>query len=126
MPGFHDITGHCCNDLKAVKPVGKDKSGHMLWECVCLKCGNKRIINYVQFMHSKTKDCGCTPCRGNDLTGKTFGNLTAIKIVGRSKGGYHIWLCKCESCGKKVTRTSRQLYRKNYPNRIPKCPICGD
>lgn len=34
-----------------------------------------------------------------DLTGMKFGKLTALKVVGRSKAGKLMWLCKCE-CGK--------------------------
>lgn len=40
--------------------------------------------------------------RINDLTGKKFGKLTAIKRVGKSKQGRYLWLCKCECGGEKV------------------------
>ena len=33
-----------------------------------------------------------------DLTGQRFGKLVAIKMVGKNKSGYQMWLCKCD-CG---------------------------
>lgn len=35
----------------------------------------------------------------NDLSGKPFGRLTAIRISGKNKYGHTLWLCKCD-CGK--------------------------
>lgn len=34
----------------------------------------------------------------NDITGKTFGRLTAIKTVGKNYRNSYLWLCQC-SCG---------------------------
>ena len=34
----------------------------------------------------------------NDLTGKTFGQLTAVKAVAKEGSRKHFWLCRC-SCG---------------------------
>jgi hypothetical protein len=42
------------------------------------------------------------------LTGKKFGKLTAIKIVGRSNAGKMIWLCECE-CGNQTKVVSNSL-----------------
>ncbi len=33
-----------------------------------------------------------------DITGQKFGRLTAIRVVGKTKNGITIWLCKCD-CG---------------------------
>lgn len=44
--------------------------------------------------------------RINDITGKKFGKLTAIKRVGKSKRGRYLWLCKCECGGEKVVEHS--------------------
>lgn len=43
-----------------------------------------------------------------DLTGMTFGNLTAVGQAGNDKRGYAVWACTC-SCGKSVAVTSRWL-----------------
>lgn len=42
-----------------------------------------------------------------DLTNKVFGQLTAIKDVGK-RGGHRLWLCQCD-CGKERTVKSSQL-----------------
>lgn len=36
-----------------------------------------------------------------DLTGKIFGKLTALHVVGLTKSGHKQWHCKCE-CGNEV------------------------
>lgn len=40
-----------------------------------------------------------------DLTGKRFGKLVALRVVGKTKGRHAIWLCRCE-CGneKRIVR----------------------
>lgn len=42
-----------------------------------------------------------------DLTGKRFGRLIVIKLIGR-KNGKHIWLCECD-CGKEKLITKYDL-----------------
>lgn len=44
----------------------------------------------------------------NDLTGMRFGNLTALKEVGRSKDRHILWECICD-CGKTVIVQSNRL-----------------
>lgn len=120
--GYRDIKGCRCGDgaLEAVEPVGKDKSGHYIWRCVCHKCGRTKNVNYVQFMKGKMKDCGCTPARGYDLTGKEVGALTVIEPAGYDSAKRRTWIVRCCMCRKKSTMTARQLLREN-----PRCPICG-
>lgn len=43
-----------------------------------------------------------------DLTGKTFGYLTAIKLLPKNKSGKNRWLCRCK-CGKYATPTTHRL-----------------
>lgn len=121
-PGFKNIKGYRCGGgaLEAIEPVGKDKSGHYVWRCLCHKCGRTKNVNYVQFMKGKTKDCGCTPAHGYDLAGIEKGAITVIEIAGRNSSGRRIWLVRCSMCRRKSTMTTRQLLRDN-----PRCPICG-
>ena len=49
-----------------------------------------------EFIDIKERRCGRPVA---DKTGKRFGRLVAIKIVGKSDNGARIWLCKCD-CGK--------------------------
>ena len=43
-----------------------------------------------------------------DLTGQTFGKLTAVSLAGRDKSGKCTWLCKCE-CGTEKTAAGNSL-----------------
>jgi hypothetical protein len=52
------------------------------------------LVNFSNNVELNT----CTMGIIKDLTGQTFGRLTAIKIVGTSKDRHKIWLCECE-CG---------------------------
>lgn len=47
-----------------------------------------------------------------DITGLTFGKLTALKIVNITKNGYCIWRCRCE-CGNIVDVRGTSLRSKN-------------
>lgn len=121
MGTYRDMTGYRCGALRAVREVGKDKHGHSLWECVCEKCGRKKVVNYVALVAGKMKDCGCTPARGYDLTGETYGTMTVVKPVGLNASRERVWQVRCEVCRKKSTRTVKQLMRTEHPA----CPICG-
>lgn len=46
----------------------------------------------------------------NDLTGRTFGELTVLKEDGRNSSGNVAWLCKC-SCGRKKRVGGSHLLR---------------
>src|SRR5690242_8934487 len=39
--------------------------------------------------------------RTKDLSGQVFGLLTAVRVVGRNKAGYCLWLCRCQCGGEK-------------------------
>ena len=45
-----------------------------------------------------------------DITGQTFGELTAIKMTGIKSGKNLQWYCKC-SCGKEIKAFERELLR---------------
>lgn len=45
-----------------------------------------------------------------DITGQTFGRLTAISLIGSKVGVSAVWRCRCE-CGAEVTKQSRDLRR---------------
>lgn len=118
---FVDLTGHRCGALRAVRPVGKDRYGHYLWECVCEKCGRKKTVSYVQFKAGKMRDCGCTPARGYDITGEEKGHLTAVKPVGLDGKRRRVWQFRCSVCRKKSVMTASKFVNSEHP----RCPICG-
>ena len=125
MSKMRDLKGYRKGALIAVKPVGKDKHGHYLWEVLCQKCGKTKVMNSVQLLDDKpTKDCGCTPVSGYDLTGQDMGTFTVINPVGNDKKRSRLWLCRCRICGKKCVLPTPRLTGTSGKN-IAACPACG-
>ena len=91
---------------------GAHRSGYAKarWRCRC-DCGNEVVVVGNSLRRGMTQSCGCArkehmrevgkmPNPGHkkrDLTGMRFGNLTVIRIAGKSRVGT-TWLCKCD-CG---------------------------
>ena len=84
-----DIAGKQFGDI-FVESFAYTKQGSTYWNCIC-GCGKKFVAS------GNTKSCGCS--RGKhgsshpffkDISGKTFGNLTALKPL---DGRY--WLFHC-------------------------------
>lgn len=67
---------------------------------------------------SDIEDLYCSKFKGEDLSGREFGSLTAISHIGRGK--YVRWNCKC-CCGNSCLKSPQQL--KSDPN--AKCPKCN-
>ena len=106
------------------------EKGEKKWHCRC-ECGTERYVVERSLVHGGSLSCGClrkeraTEAMFNDLTGKTFGELTVIKRLDNGKN--HIrWLCRC-SCGEKYevsgyllttgrrTHCGSRKHEKNYP-----------
>lgn len=125
MGRSRDLKGYRKGALVAVKPVSKDKHGHIIWEVLCEKCGKTKTMSSVQLLDGKpTKDCGCTPVRGYDLTGQDAGTFTVIKPVGHDKQRVRLWLCRCRICGAKCTLPTYKLTGTGG-KRVADCPSCG-
>ena len=90
-----------------ISPKGKHESK---WLCKC-DCGNEKIIRQSDLRSGRTKSCGrCKSYlkeqntekilynRFKDITGQTFGRLTALYRVGKNKQNNAVWHCKCQ-CG---------------------------
>ncbi len=101
-----DLKGQRFGILTAIKPI-HTPSQRMKWLCEC-DCGNT-IKRSPDNLHRATNQssCGCIKADNNrkrglerclDLTGKTFGLLTAIKVVSRKPSGSRLWFCQCK-CG---------------------------
>ena len=45
---------------------------------------------------------------GKDISGQRFGRLVAIEPIGRAKGGYIAWRCKCD-CGNEIVSSLKYL-----------------
>lgn len=92
-----DLTGKRFGMLKASSPTEQRKDGSIVWECLC-DCGNVCYVTSHNLVRGDTKSCGCLRSLNSDLTGRHFGKLLALKIIGESHGR-PLWLCECE-CGK--------------------------
>jgi hypothetical protein len=88
-----DIVGLKFNSLLVEEELDR-RSGHRFFRCVC-DCGKEKITSYQHLVRGDTKNCG--DHRSEDLTGRTFGQLTVLERIKVNRG--HNWRCKC-SCGK--------------------------
>lgn len=102
-----DLTGKKFGKLVVLEYVEKNDKGQHLWKCKC-ECGNTVIKNGKLLQNGHIKSCGCMQ-KAKDLTGMTFGNLTAIKKTQR-KNRNTLWLCKCK-CGNEVECYQYNLQR---------------
>jgi hypothetical protein len=99
-----DLTGQPFGHLVAREVVIKD--GKRLWLCEC-DCG-RTIITTASKLRSYRRSCGCKQPKSKDITDQPFGDLTAIKVDGRTKSGCKLWLCKCV-CGGHTRATASDL-----------------
>lgn len=68
--------------------------------------------------------CDALPEHYEDMAGRRFGHLTAVRPVVRRAGGRRrvCWECKCD-CGGWTVRTADSLCERLHPERAH-CPHC--
>lgn len=81
-----DLTGQTFGEWLVLYYVGNGR-----YHCRC-SCGAEKDILRSSLIHGESTSCGHTRLK-RDLTGQTFGELTALRHL-----GYGIWECQC-SCG---------------------------
>ena len=81
-----DLTGQTFGEWLVLYYVGNGR-----YHCRC-SCGAEKDILRSSLIHGESTSCGHTRLK-RDLTGQTFGELTALRHL-----GYGIWECLC-SCG---------------------------
>lgn len=93
-----DITGNRYGMLVVICEAGRDTTSKVLWKCKC-DCGREVIATGLNLKSGNTSSCGCKRNRPQrtDISGKTFGRLTAIRVY-RVVSHTVSWLCSC-SCG---------------------------
>lgn len=82
------------------------KNGTQMYTCIC-KCGTIKDISVYSLINGTSTSCGCS--RKEDIAGKEFGFLKAIKPVGSSPDGGILWECQCR-CGTKVNVAVSDLH----------------
>ena len=103
-----DVTGQRYGRLTAIRSAGFSKHNSVVWDWQC-DCGNITQVALNAVRQGNTTSCGCFRLEqlniacADDLTGQTFGRLTAIKPIGNwrkasGKKGSKIWQFQC-SCG---------------------------
>lgn len=58
MGTFHDLTGRPFGLLTALRRVGNDKQGHVIWLCRCVE-GNEVEVRGDSLESGHIKSCGC-------------------------------------------------------------------
>lgn len=71
-----DRSGQRCGRLVAVRVVGRNKHGHVLWLCDC-DCGNTTIVSSEELgrKDGPTRSCGCLNRAGHWAAGREGGRL---------------------------------------------------
>ena len=100
-----DLTGRRFGKLTVVRMKEKRPSGNIRWECKC-DCGNTANVFGNALVSGKTASCGCLG--KNDLTGRRFGRLVAIRETAERRNDCVMWECLCD-CGKTVHVRSHSL-----------------
>ena len=92
-----DIVGNRYGRLTVIERVGKDKSGHSTWKCVC-DCKKEIIVPKNSLTYGSTKSCGCIR---NELNHKKGYVLHDAQID------------KCIKDGVNVANITGKLYKNN-------------
>lgn len=93
-----DMTGQRFGQLVVIRRA-PSRDGRTYWLCRC-DCGEEVEVNRSNLISGRQTSCGkhrINP-RLEDLTGKSFGDLTVLRHVGQ-RGNNTIWQCRC-ICGK--------------------------
>jgi len=59
-----EILNKTFNFLKVTEYVGKDKSGHRCFKCLCLNCGSFTEFRIDHLLDGRNKSCGCIRAKG--------------------------------------------------------------
>jgi hypothetical protein len=105
MGKFIDLTGQRFNRLIVLEREGYAPNGTgkkaIQWKCLC-DCGNICHVMSHSLKSGNTKSCGClhsevvSKMNFMDLTGKKFGILTVLKLIGSDKHRNNKWSCECK------------------------------
>ena len=97
-----DITGQTFGRLTALYNTNTKKHGAYVWHCRC-SCGNEVDAPINSLTSGNITSCGCAKrgINAKDITGQTFGYLTALEPTDKRTSGSVVWRCVCV-CGKET------------------------
>lgn len=130
-----DLTGEMFGRWKVIcqaeDHISSSGKHEIAWlcECTCEK-HTRKIILHRSLIYEKSKSCGCIQKEKlhnlffNDLTGRRFGRLVAIKrvedLITENGNVFTRWLCQCD-CGNEVVVLSSALTREERPTKSCGC-----
>jgi 5-methylcytosine-specific restriction endonuclease McrA len=118
-----DYTGTRYGRLTAVSDTGKIKHTQAVWlfKCDCGAFVERRVASLTSSIRSGNTP-GCPECvsRFRDITGQTFGKLTAIELLDRCNPANIIWLFEC-TCGARVARSAHNVSTTLKKGFTPSC-----
>ena len=108
-----DLEGSVFGQL-TVLSVHKDSKNNTKCLCRC-SCGREKDVYLSNLVSGATKSCGCLAAKKlwqkKDLTGRRFGNLTAIEPTEERQYGSVVWRCRCD-CGREAFISQKDLENK--------------
>lgn len=118
-PNFIDLTGKTFDRLTVLEITNKrSQNGNIIWKCRC-KCGNICERNTANLLRKNERhSCGCyniekISAKNPDLTNKTFGLLTVIKLTNEIDNSHgRLWECRCQ-CGNIIKVRTNSLTTSN-------------
>lgn len=105
-----DLTGRRFGRLVVLRRAASDNGGNAQWTCRC-DCGSDAIIR-VNNLRRGQKFC-CKQCplhyqERSNISGRKFGRLIALHVVGKGPKSKAIWKFRCD-CGTEVDRIADQV-----------------
>lgn len=84
--------------------INKGKNGYWFF---CCSCGENKSIKMHSVRSGDIKSCGCLKRKKEDITGKRFHRLVALRSTGKIHNSSYLWECICDCGNKKIANVSR-------------------
>lgn len=134
MPKKLDLTNQVFGLVKCISPA-ESRKGKTYWNCQCIKCGAKKVIQTTHLRNGTTKTCGCgclldqkqqdNSNNQNFLVCEICGTKFYPKTVNAKRRKY-CYNCSPEGDKSKQIISLRQAMKKEAVKRKGcKCEICG-
>lgn len=114
MSRSSDLTGRRFGKLTVIEKTGKQEDRYWIWLCRC-DCGKEIAVNTKRLTRGTVSNCGCSKKNTSfdpipdDLTGKRYGMLTALRSERQLGSGKTSWLCRCD-CGNECVVSAYSLH----------------